>query len=943
MNVDNESSPSGSANSHQEASQKVKKRRLHGACDVCRKRKIKCDSAAMPGNVCTNCQVSNIHCTHDIPRQPKKKDTQQAYIQSLEERLDRMEKFLHTAHPEKDIDHLIGEPEDDDDDMDTSAAVSISPNSHPKFPSPSLSGTKRAAQAPSEDPSEAEDLAHIALSEHLSQLSMEAVEDRFFGQSSGFMFVKHAVAVKTSVTGKGGPVKPSGEYLDGACFRRPLYWDIRPWEKEFSTIRDPAYVFPDDDLLQSLVQIYFEQANTLLPVLHRPTFMRSLARREHLWDPSFGMTVLLVCAVSSRYSDDPRIFTPGDESGLSSGWKYFCQVPIHRNPLLYRSTIHDLQYYTLAIIYLLGTSIPHAAWNILGLGIRYACEKGAHRRKGNASKPTAEDELLKRAFWCLISIDRIMSSFLGRPCAINDEDFDVEYPIECDDEYWETEDPEQAFKQPLGKPCIITAFVCHLKMCEILAFTLRTLYSTKKSKLLTGLIGNEWESRIVAELDSSMNQWKNSLPEFLRWTSDMKDPAFFHQSVCLHATYYYVQMQIHRPFLTKISPLSFPSLAMCTNAARSCCHLLEVALQRGLKPYPNIIMAAFVSGIVILLNLWGSKRSGLIDDPAKEMANVHKCLDVLRVCEKRWHIAGRVADMLAELASLSDYETRYDGDGDTKRQPDQQALRNPGITWPFAASLFQPPREDKDRPETPVAPQSAPHPQAQPQAQAQQPTPSSTPSSNNSGLPSGLLSPSQLPTSSPTNALASPSPYQLDTLASMPANDWDLSNLLMVQMGYVQQAQAQASDPGQQFFDSMNMAMFMPMDLGGSGSGSGMGAGVGVGIGPQAQQAPPMPQRMQSQAQQSQGQGQGQQGQGQGQMHQQMPGQHGQQQRNTAPGLFGYGLPLMQQQQQQQPAFMGQMSSFGMNEEMFSLWSDIPAAFSAEEWDAYVAHMGQQS
>ncbi|KAJ3490460.1 hypothetical protein NLJ89_g11431 [Agrocybe chaxingu] len=607
MNVDNESSPSGSANSQPEVSQKVKKRRLHGACDVCRKRKS-------------------------------------TYIQSLEERLDRMEKFLHTVHPEKDIDHLIGEPEDDDDDMDTSAAVSISPNSHPKFPSPSLSGTKRAAQAPSEDPSEAEDLAHIALSEHLSQLSMEAVEDRFFGQSSGFMFVKHAVAVKTSVTGKGGPVKPSGEYLDGACFRRPLYWDIRPWEKEFSTIRDPAYVFPDDDLLQSLVQIYFELANTLLPVLHRPTFMRSLARGEHLWDPSFGMTVLLVCAVSSRYSDDPRVFTPGDDSGLSSGWK---------------STIHDLQYYTLAIIYLLGTSIPHAAWNILGLGIRYACEKGAHRRKGNASKPTAEDELLKRAFWCLISIDRIMSSFLGRPCAINDEDFDVEYPIECDDEYWETEDPEQAFKQPLGKPCIITAFVCHLKMCEILAFTLRTLYSTKKSKLLTGLIGNEWESRIVAELDSSMNQWKNSLPEFLRWTPNMKDPVFFHQSVCLHATYYYVQMQIHRPFLTKISPLSFPSLAMCTNAARSCCHLLEVALQKGLKPYPNIIMAAFVSGIVILLNLWGSKRSGLIDDPAKEMANVHKCLDVLKVCEKRWHIAGRVGDMLAELASLSDYDTRH--------------------------------------------------------------------------------------------------------------------------------------------------------------------------------------------------------------------------------------------------------------------------------------------
>jgi len=93
----------------------------------------------------------------------------------------------------------------------------------------------------------------------------------------------------------------------------------------------------------------------------------------------------------------------------------------------------------------------------------------------------------------------------------------VEYPIECDDEYWDTEDPEQAFKQPPGKPCKITSFVCLLKQCEILAFALRTLYSTKKSKILTGLIGPEWEHRVVAELDSSLNKWKDSLPQFRKY------------------------------------------------------------------------------------------------------------------------------------------------------------------------------------------------------------------------------------------------------------------------------------------------------------------------------------------------------------------------------------------------------------------------------------------
>jgi hypothetical protein len=92
--------------------------------------------------------------------------------------------------------------------------------------------------------------------------------------------------------------------------------------------------------------------------------------------------------------------------------------------------------------------------------------------------------------------------------------FDVDYPIECDDEYWKPNgDLGQAFQQPSGKPSVITTFVYQLRLCEILAYTLRTLYATKKSRIRLGLVGNDWEHRIVAELDSSLNKWKDSLPE----------------------------------------------------------------------------------------------------------------------------------------------------------------------------------------------------------------------------------------------------------------------------------------------------------------------------------------------------------------------------------------------------------------------------------------------
>ena len=56
--------------------------------------------------------------------------------------------------------------------------------------------------------------------------------------------------------------------------------------------------------------------------------------------------------------------------------------------------------------------------------------------------------------------------------------FDVDLPKEVDDEYWENEhEPEQAFKQPAGKPSLLSYFVSLIKLIQILAIVLRTIVS----------------------------------------------------------------------------------------------------------------------------------------------------------------------------------------------------------------------------------------------------------------------------------------------------------------------------------------------------------------------------------------------------------------------------------------------------------------------------------
>ncbi|KJA20730.1 hypothetical protein HYPSUDRAFT_42800 [Hypholoma sublateritium FD-334 SS-4] len=748
----------GSESPEHHASTPEKKRRLHGACDACRKKKVKCDSAKMPDNICTNCRASNVFCAHTMGRHVKKKDTQSSYIRSLEQRLSKMERSLQDIRPEGEV-HRESSITSDDTHTSSPSADGSSV-SYPTYSAPKkLVDLEPVLSGDSDDTSEAEDLSHVALANHIEQLSIATLQERFYGQSSGFMFLVHTSTIRNQIIG-------APDKLDVKRFRRPIYWDIRPWEQELAASHNAVYVFPVPDLLENLVDLFFEKVNVIYPILHQPTFRKSLATNQHLWDSSFGISVLMVCAVGARYSDDPRAMLPGDPLGLSAGWAWFSQVPIHRNSLLYETTIYDLQYFVLAALYLISTSVPHAAWNVLGFAMRLAQEKGIHRRKGSHHKPSVEGELAKRAFWCLVALDRVKSSFLGRPCMMQDEDFDVEYPIECDDEYWETDDPEQAFKQPPGKPSRMTAFVCHLKLTEILVFTLKTLYATKKSKALSGFAGEEWERRIVSELDSSMNKWKETLPKFLQWDPKERRFPFFEQSANLHAMFYYLQILIHRPFLTKKSALSFPSLAMCTTAARSCSKVVEAAQYSRCAPY-QLIISSFASGIVITLSIWGHMKSGMATRPQNELESLQRCMSLLQGCEKRFHISGRFFDMLETISTFD-------------HQPDPSTEPTPR------------PRDTQ--------PNNLPQPQVNSSVASYTTAPTIAINS-----PSMFSTTPQFPPAQLTCTNSNPDPT-----AVFPPNNWDLNNLLLLQMSYQKTNLGDNMDIYSYDDDTYSMGMLAP-------------------------------------------------------------------------------------------------------------------------------------
>ncbi|KAJ6556980.1 fungal-specific transcription factor domain-containing protein [Mycena vulgaris] len=616
----------------------AKKRRIQRACDLCRQKRRACDGLRMSGRKCTYCIENGMECIYSGAVTTTKR---KSYTDVLEARLALTENLLRKLSTETGRSPgTSGSSEWCKDSPIVQHAKSRAPALGPgvELAAMSLRALNEAEISPQE-----EDLAHLALVSDMQDLSVGHTSERFLGKSSGAMLIKAAADLKASASG------PDSQFSAPWGLRRMEYWTSTPWMQ--TPEMRPRYTFPAPDVLSALVGLYFEHNNIYIPLLHRPTFERAVAEKLHLRDDTFGANVLLVCAVASRFSTDPRVFDAS--APLTCGWPYYSQVSTSLDHMFVSPTLYDLQRYCLAIQFLEG-SAPQANWVLIGVGIRLAQEAGAHRRQQGAQ--TVVSELWKRAFWVLVCYDRLVSTSVGRPCAIQYDDFDIDLPTECDDEYWEHEDPAQAFRQPPGTPSRVAFFNSFLRLNNILAFSLRILYSLNKAKDLLAVRDTHWEEHLVVEFDSALNKWIDSIPEHLRWDPHREDLTFFRQSVALYCGYYHVQMTTHRPFipmLRQAAPTALPSLAICTNAARSCSHVADVSCRR-MDGTPAIILlpSLTTAGVVLLLNVWSTKRTGLAPHMNTTITEVHKCMEAIRVCEERWQMAGLSWDILNELASV---------------------------------------------------------------------------------------------------------------------------------------------------------------------------------------------------------------------------------------------------------------------------------------------------
>ncbi|KAF8600344.1 hypothetical protein BDV93DRAFT_496813 [Ceratobasidium sp. AG-I] len=656
--------------------------KLGVACDQCRQHEIQCKFKPAGHDSCPSCMSRGTQCTWTKSAKPQP-PPDNSYIEYLEGRVKEMERRLKQMfpgiNPKREIESLLG-PE-----PSTSApsppGPSVSPSQPHDLNHPSTSTTSRSLP-PITTPAAFALIQKARLANVGPQLastdsrddntiwatdqSTNEEEPRYHGQSSAEILSRDAELFRATF-GIGNSLPAISQ-----VHRRPEFWqpaaperrllNNSPWETEEGL----ALELPPDDLMHLLFDGFFQHVNVFFPIVHRPLFEKKMEEGLHKRDGTFLRLVLLVCANGARTCQDPRVLDDRWPGYLSAGYKWFRQVQPWHKTFIDQPSLWDVQNMTLMAMFLFGTSAHHGTWMVIGNAIRIMQDIGCHRKKAVVS---IENEIHKRCFWSMLLCDRLLSVTLGKPAAIQDLDFDLDSVLEVDDEYWSLEPNAPVPVQPNGVPSRLTMFNQLISLCRVLGQAIQTVFALERTKRQMGLNGPQGDAWMMQEMNVQLGVWARSVPSHLRLPhpNNYAQSPFLTLAVSMWATYYDAVISINQPFVSKhSSPLALSSLQICREAARACACMLD-AYRRiaGFSGAPCMFQGAFTSAMVLLVDLMAQ---GKIEKLAAERGeldldvtasgdytieqkeeDVRRCMLVLGDGETRYHIAGRLHDIIREF------------------------------------------------------------------------------------------------------------------------------------------------------------------------------------------------------------------------------------------------------------------------------------------------------
>ncbi|CAK7216291.1 hypothetical protein SCUCBS95973_002763 [Sporothrix curviconia] len=661
-------------NAYMDEANEAKRRRIARACDMCRKKKIKCDGK-MPS--CTHCVNYKTKCVFTQVEKKRSPPKGAKYIEGLENRLVRMESLLRLSGllDEDDGATDLGTLEKRLAEKHRESRLASQANSNPSSPSQSTSGNESTPRSSitSPEPGKDRDAAgnngsandnasgsganaggsgsgsggggssgessHKKSSsssdkkngrkeeevEALSEMMCSLVtnhdgETRYIGSSSGFsIFSPKGMQWINERTGDN-----SFQQMISNVSMDDNKWTN--WKPEiFSDLfRRPVFrPLPSKPEALSLLKDFFENFNCMFPLFHQPTFMH-LVERQYSKDPYEGsgwwasLNVALAIAHRLRVMSN---LVPQEED--DKAWAYLKNAMAVFSELAMRNTdLLSVQALLGMALFMQGTPNPQPTFLLIAAAIRLSHSIGLHKKGTGFNLNPIEIEQRKRVFWIGYMLDKDLCLRSGRPPAQDDDDMNVELP--------DADPADNIGNIPLGDgkgKMNLFRVMCEFALIESKVY--KRLYSTKATKQTVGELLNT-----IGELDQELEDWKDSIPIDFRPEHEIKashTPLILH-IVMLHFTYYNCLTTIHRMCVhhgywtsrlsnyaiqglnaKPLNPRVYSSAALCVSSARASISLLKYIPQGDF----SCVWLILYFSVSALVTLFGNALQNPVDPRAR--------------------------------------------------------------------------------------------------------------------------------------------------------------------------------------------------------------------------------------------------------------------------------------------------------------------------------------
>lgn len=266
------------------------------------------------------------------------------------------------------------------------------------------------------------------------------------------------------------------------------------------------------------------------------------------------------------------------------------------------------------IVYMQGSGMISRSYTYIVIAISASLRMGFHRAAASANFNPVEREVRKRVFWTLRTMDTYMTTMLGLPRTLNDEDIDQHLPLEVDDKLIS---PTQIKSVPNHKAAKLSIVNAHTQLIMIKAKIIRHMYPTCKVRPSNGDAYRVSYGRVVG-IENALQQWFESAPRVPNSNEPFSQNEI-RAHLLLRISYAHVQMVLYRPFLhhisrkelrTQIELRSYACATACVGAAMQVVWLVGQLDTRGLMCTSYWFTPFITSFALTTLYLFALARAG---------------------------------------------------------------------------------------------------------------------------------------------------------------------------------------------------------------------------------------------------------------------------------------------------------------------------------------------